>query len=50
MQVIQNLTREKGVTLAGVRHILSLFEVMKKHRVEPPADLREIFDRYAQLI
>jgi len=26
------------VTLAGVRHILSLFEVMKKHRVEPPAD------------
>ncbi len=50
MQVIQNLTREKGVTLAGVRHILSLFDVMKKHRVEPPADLREIFDRYAQLI
>jgi DNA-binding transcriptional MerR regulator len=50
VQVIQNLTREKGVTLAGVRHILSLFEVMKKHRVEPPSDLREIFDRYAQLI
>jgi MerR family transcriptional regulator/heat shock protein HspR len=50
VQVIQNLTREKGVTLAGVRHILSLFEVMKRHRVEPPADLREIFDRYAQII
>src|SRR5437879_9188331 len=50
VQVIQHLTREKGVTLAGVRHILSLFDVMKKHRVEPPADLREICDRYAQLI
>ena len=50
VQVIQHLTREKGVTLAGVRHILSLFEVMKKHRVEPPANLREIFDRYAQII
>jgi MerR family transcriptional regulator, heat shock protein HspR len=50
VQVIQNLTREKGVTLAGVRHILSLFDVMKKHRVEPPGELREIFDRYAALI
>jgi MerR family transcriptional regulator/heat shock protein HspR len=50
VQVIQHLTREKGVTLAGVRHILSLFDVMKKHRVEPPAELREIFDRYSQLI
>ena len=50
VQVIQNLTREKGVTLAGVRHILSLFEVMKKHRVEPPTELREIFDRYAAIL
>jgi DNA-binding transcriptional MerR regulator len=50
VQVIQYLTREKGVTLAGVRHILSLFEVMKKHKVEPPANLREIFDRYSQII
>jgi MerR family transcriptional regulator/heat shock protein HspR len=49
VQVIQNLTREKGVTLAGVRHILSLFDVMKRHRVEPPADLREIFDRYSAI-
>ena len=40
VQVIQHLTREKGVTLAGVRHILSLFDVMKKHRVEPPAERR----------
>src|SRR3979490_102670 len=50
VQVIQHLTREKGVTLAGGPHILSLFEVMKKHRVEPPADLREIYDRYSQII
>jgi len=50
VQVIQHLTREKGVTLAGVRHILSLFETMKKHHVEPPADLREVFDRYSQII
>jgi MerR family transcriptional regulator/heat shock protein HspR len=50
VQVIQHLTREKGVTLAGVRHILSLFEVMKRHRVEPPAELREVFDRYSHII
>jgi MerR family transcriptional regulator/heat shock protein HspR len=50
VQVIQNLTREKGVTLAGVRHILSLFEVMKRHKVEPPADLRDVFDRYSHII
>ena len=50
VQVIQNLTREKGVTLAGVRHILSLFEVMKRHKVEPPSELRDVFDRYAQII
>jgi hypothetical protein len=23
--------------------------VMKKHKVEPPANLREIFDRYSQI-
>ena len=50
VQVVQNLTREKGVTLAGVRHILSLFEVMKRHRVEPPAELRDVFDRYVEII
>jgi MerR family transcriptional regulator/heat shock protein HspR len=50
VQVIQHLTREKGVTLAGVRHILSLFEVMKRHKVEPPAELRDVFDRYSQII
>ena len=50
VQVIQHLTREKGVTLAGVGHILSLFEVMKRHKAEPPSELREVFDRYATII
>src|SRR2546426_12711288 len=43
VQVIQHLTREKGVTLAGVRHILRLFGTMKRHRVGPPAGRREVF-------
>src|SRR2546428_9873605 len=38
VQVIQHLTREKGVTLAVVRHILSLFETLKRHSVGHPAD------------
>src|SRR3989475_9253824 len=36
VQVIQHLTCEKGATLAAVRHILSPFEVMKRHKVELP--------------
>src|SRR4030088_3053394 len=35
VQVIQHLTREKGVTLERVPPELRLFDVMKKHRVEP---------------
>ena len=50
LQVIQHLTREKGVNLAGVRHILSLFEAMKKRGLEPPTDLREVFERYSEII
>ena len=50
LQVIQHLTREKGVNLAGVRHILSLFEVMKKRNLEPTSDLREVYERYAEII
>ena len=50
LQVIQNLTREKGVNLAGVKHILSLFKVMKDRRLEPPAELREVFERYAEIL
>ena len=42
VQVIQYLTREKGVTLAGVRHILSLFEVMKKYQLVLPSGATRI--------
>jgi len=50
LQVIQHLTREKGVNLAGVRHILSLFEVLKKRGLQPPPDLRDVFERYAEIV
>jgi MerR family transcriptional regulator, heat shock protein HspR len=50
LQVIQHLTREKGVNLAGVRHILSLFAVVKKCSLQPPADLHEVFSRYSEII
>jgi MerR family transcriptional regulator/heat shock protein HspR len=50
LQVIQHLTREKGVNLAGVKHILSLFGVMKRSDLDPPAELREVFDRYSEII
>src|SRR5205823_12634731 len=46
LQVIQHLTREKGVNLAGVRHILSLFEVIAQNQLQPPSDLRDVFERY----
>ena len=50
LQVIQQLTREKGVNLAGVKHVLTLLEVIKKNDLEPPRDLKDIFRAYAELI
>ena len=50
LQVIQHLTREKGVNLAGVRHILSLFEVIAGNRLQPPDDLQDVFERYREII
>jgi hypothetical protein len=38
------------VNLAGVRHILSLFEVIASRNLKPPADLQEVFERYAQIL
>src|SRR5437867_13363150 len=38
LQVIQHLTREKGVHLPGVRHNLSLFETTSKRGLDPHAD------------
>jgi MerR family transcriptional regulator, heat shock protein HspR len=48
LRVIQDLTREKGVNLAGVKYILSLFEVIKKEREGPPEDLQDVFQRFAE--
>jgi len=50
LRVIQTLTREKGVNLAGVKHILTLLEIVKKNDMEAPKDLREIFKSYSELI
>ncbi len=50
LQVIQRLTREKGVNLAGVRHVLSLFEIIASSDQEVPADLTDIYDRYVEII
>src|SRR5579864_3538018 len=38
LQVIQHLTRERGVNLAGVRHILGLFKVMHEAGIAPPPE------------
>ena len=50
LQVIQHLTREKGVNLAGVRHILSLFQLLAQRGLKPPDDLKEVFGRYAEIL
>jgi MerR family transcriptional regulator, heat shock protein HspR len=49
LQVIQFLTRELGVNLAGVRCILELFAAMVRGTEGLPQNLREAFDRYAQI-
>ena len=36
LQVIQQLTREKGVNLAGVKYILMLLESLKNGSIKPP--------------
>jgi MerR family transcriptional regulator/heat shock protein HspR len=50
LQVIQHLTRERGVNLAGVRHILSLLEVMHKANLQPHADLKQAFAMYREIL
>jgi MerR family transcriptional regulator/heat shock protein HspR len=39
LQVIQTLTREHGVNLAGVRYILQMLKILQTHGLEPPAQL-----------
>jgi MerR family transcriptional regulator/heat shock protein HspR len=50
LQVIQHLTRERGVNLAGVRHILSLLEVVNKNDLAPPADMKQAYSMYREIL
>jgi hypothetical protein len=50
LQVIQQLTREKGVNLAGVKYILMLLESLKRGGVKPPDELRQVYDLYEEII
>jgi MerR family transcriptional regulator/heat shock protein HspR len=49
LQVIQFLTRELNVNLAGVRCILELFAAMMQGGEGLPQNLRDAYDRYAQI-
>ena len=50
LQVIQQLTREKGVNLAGVKFILLLLESLKASKVRPPEELRMVYDLYSEIV
>ena len=50
LQVIQQLTREKGVNLAGVKYILMLLESLKQGGVKPPEDLKQVYELYSEII
>ncbi len=50
LQVIQQLTREKGVNLAGVKYILLLLESLKRSGVKPPEALRSVYKLYEEII
>src|SRR6202011_4897110 len=42
LQTIQNLPRNHGVNLTGVRYVLSLLKLLNEHGVQPPDGLRDI--------
>jgi MerR family transcriptional regulator/heat shock protein HspR len=42
LQTIQNLTRNHGVNLVGVRYVLKLLKLLHKNGIEAPAELRSI--------
>ncbi len=42
LQTIQNLTRNHGVNLNGVRYVLQLLKLLHENGVEAPAGLRDI--------
>jgi MerR family transcriptional regulator/heat shock protein HspR len=42
LQTIQNLTRNHGVNLTGVRYVLDLLKVLHNNGVAPPDGLKDI--------
>jgi MerR family transcriptional regulator, heat shock protein HspR len=50
LQVIQHLTRERGVNLAGVRHILGLLEIMHGSNLAPHPDLKQAYQMYSEIL
>src|SRR5438309_10437218 len=42
LQTIQNLTRNHGVHLNGVRYVLQLLKLLQENGVQPPEGLRDI--------
>src|SRR5947209_8220878 len=42
LQTIQNLTRNHGVNLNGVRYVLQLLKLLHENGVQPPEGLRDI--------
>ena len=42
LQTIQNLTRNHGVNLTGVRYVLALLTTLRDNGIEPPPALRDI--------
>jgi len=50
LQVIQHMTREHGVNLAGVRHILVLLELLHRRDLPPPAELKQAYQMYRETL
>ena len=42
LQTIQNLTRNHGVNIKGVRYVLQLLKLLWENGIEPPPGLRDI--------
>jgi MerR family transcriptional regulator, heat shock protein HspR len=42
LQTIQNLTRNHGVNIKGVRYVLQLLKLLHEHGIQPPSGLRDI--------
>ena len=50
LQAIQTLTRKHGVNLAGVRYILALLKTLQLSGLEPPDELKQVYDLYEEII